>query len=366
LVEVSVVIPTRNEADTIGICISKVREVFKQHGIDGEIIVADNSDDETPRIARLLGARVVTPDRMGYGYAYLYGFRHARGKYIVLGDGDDTYDFLEMPRLLEPLMKGEADLVIGSRFKGRIEKGAMPWLHRWVGNPVLTWLLNLFFNAGVSDAHCGFRAIKREALEKMRLNAHGMEFASEMIIEAVRLGLRIVEVPVSYRARRGGRSKLSSFSDGWRHLKFMLLHTPTWLFIYPGSLLLVAGVILIASAFLNIYIGYMPGVHSMIAGSLLALMGYQALLFGLFARILEGKSLPRFLTLERGVTIGALTFIAGLAWMVRLALKWAGGGGLPPVGYSIVGLILIVLGLQTFFSSFMLSMIAERRQSVQG
>jgi len=252
LVEVSVVIPTLNEADTIGICISKIREVFKQHGIDGEIIVADNSDDETPRIARSLGAKVVTPDKMGYGYAYLYGFKHARGKYIVLGDGDDTYDFLEMPRLLEPLMKGEADLVIGSRFKGRIEKGAMPWLHRWVGNPVLTGLLNLFFNAGVSDAHCGFRAIKREALEKMRLNAHGMEFASEMIIEAVRLGLRIVEVPVSYRARRGGRSKLSSFSDGWRHLKFMLLHAPKWLFIYPGSLLLVAGVILIALAFLNI------------------------------------------------------------------------------------------------------------------
>ena len=359
MVDVSVVIPTLNEAETIGVCIRKIQEVFNHYGIDGEIIVADNSDDETPQIARSLGARVVTPDGMGYGYAYIYGFRYARGKYIVLGDGDDTYDFLEMPRLLEPLMKDEADLVIGSRFKGKIEKGAMPWLHKWIGNPILTWFLNLFFKAGVSDAHCGFRAIKREALEKMRLRSRGMEFASEMIIEAVRLGLRIREVPVSYRARRGGRSKLSSFSDGWRHLRFMLLHAPKWLFTYPGLVLLVVGVLLATSALFNINIGYMPGAHSMVAGSLLILIGYQVLFFGLFAKILEGGGLPRFLTLERGATLGVLILIVGSAWTAKLLLGWMSGGKLPPIKHSITGLVLIVLGLETFFSSFMLSIVAR-------
>ena len=361
MVDVSVIIPTLNEAETIGICIRKVQEVFKQYGIEGEIIVADNSEDDTPKIAESLGARVVTPDRRGYGYAYLYGFRFARGRYIVMGDGDDTYDFLEMPRLLEPLMKGEADLVIGSRFKGKIEKGAMPWLHRWIGNPILTWFLNLFFKAGVSDAHCGFRAIKREALERLGLGAEGMEFASEMIIEAVRHGLRIKEVPLTYRARRGGRSKLSSFSDGWRHLRFMLLHTPTYLFIYPGFILLGLGVLLIASTLFNLYVGYVPGVHSMVAGSLLTLIGYQALFFGLFAKILEGERLPGFLTLERGATMGALIFMIGLAWTIKLVLRWMGGGGLPQIEHSLAGFVLIVLGLETFFSSFMLSIVLGRR-----
>lgn len=361
MVEVSVIIPTLNEAETIGVCIRKIQEVFKRCGIDGEIVVADNSEDETPQIARSLGAMVVTPDRKGYGYAYIYGFKHAKGKYIVLGDGDDTYDFLEMHRLLEPLLKGEADLVIGSRFKGGIERGAMPWLHRWIGNPVLTWFLNLFFKAGISDAHCGFRAIKRDALEKMRLRSHGMEFASEMIIEAVRLRLRIVEVLVTYHARRGGRSKLSSFSDGWKHLRFMLLHAPTYLFTYPGTLLLSVGILLITLTLLDLYIGYMPGVHSMVAGSLLAFIGYQTLFFGLFAKILEEEKLPRFLTLERGATVGAIILIAGLVWTVRLLSLWIRGGGLPPIEQSIVGLILIVLGLQTFFSSFMLSIVAGRR-----
>ena len=361
MVDVSVIIPTLNEEETIGICIRKVQEVFKQYGIEGEIIVADNSEDDTPKIAESLGARVVTPDRRGYGYAYLYGFRFARGRYIVMGDGDDTYDFLEMPRLLEPLMKGEADLVIGSRFKGKIEKGAMPWLHRWIGNPILTWFLNLFFKAGVSDAHCGFRAIKREALERLGLGAEGMEFASEMIIEAVKHGLKIKEVPIIYRARRSGMSKLSSFSDGWRHLKFMLLHAPNYLFTYPGLLLLFVGSFMIASALVNLHIGYKPGAHSMVAGSLLILIGYQTLFFGLFARIIEGETLPKHLTLEKGATVGALTLIAGLTWTARLLLKWIGSRGLPPIEHSIAGLILITLGLQTLFSSFMLSIVAGKK-----
>jgi len=370
MVEVSVVLPSKDERETIGDCINKVRRVFNENHVDGEIIVADNSEDETPMIARKLGAEVITPDGRGYGYAYRYAFKYLKEKYgrypkyVVIGDADDTYDFLEIPKLLEPLEKGEADMVIGSRLRGRIERGAMPWLHRWIGNPLLTWFLNLFYKAGVSDAHSGFRAIKGEALEKLELRADGMEFASEMIIEAVRKGLRIREVPISYYRRRNPNSKLSSFSDGWRHLKFMLIHAPDYLFIYPASIIMLMGVILMVLAFLNVHLWYTPGTHSMIAGSLLTILGYQTLFFGAFAKMLEHRNLPKFLTLERGTTIGALIFTAGFIWTAKLLLDWIGSGfkSLPPVEQDIVCLTLIVIGLQTFFSSFMLSIIAEHRK----
>jgi glycosyltransferase involved in cell wall biosynthesis len=363
-VEVSVVIPSKDEEKTIGVCIDKVREVFDCSGVVGEIIVSDSSRDRTPVIAKHLGAKVITPEREGYGYAYKCAFRHAKGKYVVIGDADDTYDFMEMPTLLEPLEKGEADLVIGSRFKGKMEKGAMPWHHKWIGNPLLTWFLNLFFKVGVSDAHSGFRAITKEALEKLDLDSDGMEFASEMTIEAVDKGLRMKEVPISYYRRRNGDSKLSSFSDGWRHLRLMLMHSPDYLFVYPGALLLLVGVFLAFSALLNINIGYIPGAHSMLAGSLLTVTGYQAMFFGLFAKIHQGKSAPRFLTLERGASTGTLMLIAGAVYMGYLALGWVNCwfDGLPPLQLDIGAFTLIALGIQTFFSSFMLSIIATRRK----
>lgn len=370
MVEVSVVIPSRNERETIGDCVSKIWKVLRDSGLDGEIVVADNSEDETPAIARRLGAEVVTPDGRGYGYAYRYAFKHLREKhggypkYIVIGDADDTYDFLEMPKLLEPLMNGEADIVIGSRFRGEIEPGAMPWHHRWIGNPILTWFLNFFYKAGVSDAHSGFRAIRGEALEKLELNADGMEFASEMIIEAVRKGLKIREVPISYHRRRNPNSKLSSFSDGWRHLKFMLIHAPNYLFTYPASIIMFAGIILMVLALLNVHLWYTPGTHSMIAGSLLTILGYQTLFFGAFAKMLEHGGLPKSLTLEKGATIGTIIFVAGFIWAVKLLLDWLGSGfkSLPPIEQDIACFTLIVMGLQTFFSSFMLSIIAEQRK----
>lgn len=370
MVEISVILPSKNERETIGDCINKIRKVLNSNHIAGEIVVADNSEDGTPIIARELGAEVITPDGKGYGYAYRYAFKYLKEKhgkypeYVVIGDADNTYNFLEMLKLLEPLKKGEADLIIGSRLKGKIEPGAMPWHHRWIGNPLLTWFLNLFYKAGVSDAHSGFRAIKGEALEKLELRADGMEFASEMIIEAVRKGLKIKEVPISYHKRRSGDSKLSSFPDGWRHLKFMLIHTPNYLFIYPASTIMLAGLILIILAILNIHVGYTPGTHSMIAGSLLTILGYQILFFGVFAKMLIHRDLPKFLTLERGATIGALIFTAGFIWTAKLLLDWIDSGfkSLPPVEQDIACFTLIVIGLQTFFSSFMLSIIAELRK----
>lgn len=315
--DVAVVLPSRNERDSIGSCIAKAKRALEGMGLSYEIIVADNSTDGTDEVARSLGATVITPDGPGYGYAYRYAFKYIKSKYgrfpkyVVMSDADDTYDLLEIPKLLEPLTKGEADMVIGSRLRGRIEKGAMPFLHRYIGNPLLTFFLNVFHGAGVSDAHSGFRAIRGEALEKLELRSSGMEFASELIMEAVKKGLRIAEVPISYYRRRGGSSKLSPLSDGWRHLKFMLLAAPTWLFIYPGSALILLGLGLMGAGLLHIRIGFEVGPRTMVLGSLLALSGYQALYFGIFSKLIHGE-LSKAFTLERGLAAGLAIFAIGL------------------------------------------------------
>ncbi|MEM2292163.1 MAG: glycosyltransferase family 2 protein [Nitrososphaerota archaeon] len=358
---VSVIIPTLNEEGTIGICIQKIRHVFEKYGIKGEIIVSDNSDDNTPNIARSMGAIVIHPDKKGYGYAYRYAFRYAKGKFIVMGDGDNTYDFSEMQKLLEPLMKNEADIVIGSRFKGRIEKGAMPLHHKYVGNPLLTFLINLFFKAGISDANSGFRAIRRDALEKLELKCDGMDFASEMIIEACKNGLRIKEVPINYYRRKNSTSKLKSFQDGWRHVKFMLLNTPRHTFIYPGISIFFIGLVLLISAYFKVFMGYLPGVHSMIAGSLMLLAGYNVTFFGIFVSIKKRQSLPKFFTLEKGATIAAILFTSGLIYALILIAQWIDSGfkHLPVLEHSILAFTLISIGIETFFSAFMLSILAE-------
>ena len=235
-VDVSVVIPCLNESETIATCIIKARRSMERAGLHGEVVVADNgSMDGSPEIAATAGARVVHETRKGYGSAYLAGFAAARGRFIVMGDGDDTYDFDEVDRFVEPLMDG-ADMVMGSRLRGTIHKGAMPPLHRYVGNPVLTGILNLFYRSGVSDAHCGMRAFRRDALRSLDLRTSGMEFASEMVIRASKAGLKIDEIPIEYHPRQG-ESKLSTWSDGWRHLRFLLIHSPTHLFTIPGAVM---------------------------------------------------------------------------------------------------------------------------------
>lgn len=222
--EVSVVLPCLNEEATIGECIKNIKNVFKKENINGEIIISDNgSTDKSVKIAKSLNVKVVYQPLKGYGAACLKGIYAARGKFIVMGDSDATYDFLETPTLLKPLKKGY-DFVIGTRFKGSIKKGAMPWIHRYIGNPFLSYLVNLFFKANLSDVHCGFRAFTKEAFETMNLRTTGMEFASEMVISAVKNRLKIYEVPISYNKRKG-MSKLKSFSDGWRHLKFIIYPT---------------------------------------------------------------------------------------------------------------------------------------------
>jgi len=372
MVKVSVIIPTKNEEDTIAICIKKIQEVFRKYNLDGEIIVSDSSTDRTPEIARKLGAKVVHPDKLGYGYAYRYAFKYVRGKYIVMGDGDNTYDFLEMPKLLEPLMKGEADLVIGTRLKGKILPGAMPWHHRYIGNPLLTFILNLFFKVGVSDVHCGFRAITKEALSKLNLKTNGMEFASEMLIEAARKKLRIKEVPITYYPRQQGQSKLRSFQDGWRHLKFMLIQAPDWLYTIPSIILLTIGFTLLILGYLKIKTPtYTPGTYSMVLGSLLVILAIQTATLGLYAKLYGEKrgyyktrtikQIKKHLTLEKGIAIGTTLLIAGLAQALHLLyiLITQGYQKLPLKGEYMLGFTLIVIGLQIIFSSFMMSILLE-------
>jgi len=372
---VSVVIPALNEAESIEACVRRSIDTMEKHGIRGEVIVADNgSDDGTPELARSAGARVIHEQRKGYGSAYLAGFASARGRYIVMGDADETYDFGEIARFIEPLDEG-ADLVMGSRLRGKIHPGAMPWLHRYVGNPVLTGVLNLFFRTGVSDAHCGMRAFRRELLPRLDLRTTGMEFASEQVIRSSKLGLDIREIPIEYHPRTG-ESKLSSFSDGWRHLRFLLVHSPTYLFLVPGIGLALLGVLIGAISLFNVNLfGRQWQLHTMIVGGMLAIVGAQVAQLGVSARTYAfyylGEHDPLFdklrakLRLEHGLIAGALVFLTGLIMAAVVLGIWIhrGFGELREEKLAIAGLVLVVIGIQMVFGAFFLSILGLRRRS---
>ena len=275
---VSVIIPCMNEEITIGSCIRKALSVLKQEGLEGEIIISDSSTDNSREIARSMGATIVIPQEKGYGNAYMEGIRYARGKYLILSDADDTYDLNEIPKLLKPLIDNNADLVMGNRLEGKIVEGSMPWLHRYIGNPVLTTTLNRLFGTNIHDSHSGMRAITKEAYNELHLQSEGMEFASEMIIEAARKRLRIMEIPVTYYPRKTP-SKLHSWGDGWRHLRFMMLYNPTPFFYIPGILLFIFGIVmtvgLAATSDFEII-----RIHSFILGSVIIIVGIQIIATG--------------------------------------------------------------------------------------
>lgn len=365
---VSLVIPARDEEETIGECISRSMKVFDQMGVEGEVIVADSSTDSTPEIARSLGAKVVRPEKLGYGNAYLAGFEEARGRYIVIMDGDLTYDPIEIPEFIRLLERDEADFVIGTRLKGKIEEGAMPALHRYIGNPLLTWMLNRLFGARISDSHCGMRAISKEALDRLSLRAGGMEFASEMVIEASRKKLRIREVPITYHPRKGA-SKLRSFSDGWRHLRFMMLYRPGPFLLLPGSVALIFGLVLTLFVMMH-----EPNqelrMHSLILGSMLLIMGYQTLLSGLYVGAF-GKSygaeggggligrLMDYHSLEKELVLGIALLAGGALLGLEVIFGWAssGYGTLQEVQTAMMAMILSIMGIQTIFSAVFISLL---------
>jgi glycosyltransferase involved in cell wall biosynthesis len=369
---VSIVIPCLNEAQSIAECVRRARRALDENGFRGEVVVADNgSTDGSAEEAARAGARVVRERRPGYGSAYRAGFAAARGDYIVMADADLTYDFEEIPRFVEQLEAG-GDLVIGNRMDD-IEPGAMPWHHRYIGNPVLTGVLNLFFGTGVRDAHCGMRAVRRDALPGLDLRSTGMEFASEMLIRAAKENLDIREVPITYHTRVG-ESKLSSFRDGWRHLRFLLVHSPTYLFLLPGTLIGVVGALIMATVLGDVSVfGRRWQLHTMIAGTLATVVGTQVLALGFAARAYAVWYLherdPWFermdarLRLEHGLLAGGAALVAGVALLAFIAAKWlsSGGGELSETRLALLAATLVIVGLQVSFSSFLLSILGLRR-----
>jgi hypothetical protein len=368
----SVIIPCLNEAENIELCVKAAWGAIELAGIAGEVIVADNgSEDGSAELAETAGARVVHEPRRGYGSAYIAGFAAAAGTYIVMADADLTYDFNEIPSFLRELEDG-ADMVIGDRMQN-IHPGAMPWLHRYVGNPLLSRFLNLLFHTGVSDAHCGMRAFRRDRLETLALRTTGMEFASEMVVRAAKEKLDIRQIPIEYHPR-GGESKLSSFRDGWRHLRFLLLHSPNHLFILPGALMAVLGgfVSLTVLAHLPL-LARQWDLHTLIGGSLLLIVGAQLVGLGLcahaYATYFMGERDAWFdrarerLQLEHGLMLGSAVALVGLALIVVIVIDWIGRGlgSLSQERTAIFAATLLVIGIQIVFTSFLLSILGLRR-----
>lgn len=380
-IEVSVVMPCLNEAETLETCIVKAQRAMREANIAGEVVVADNgSTDGSVAIAERLGARVVNVRAKGYGNALMGGIAVALGKYVVMGDADDSYDFGHIPRFVEQLRKG-SDLVMGNRFRGGIQKDAMPPLHRYFGNPALTRLGRLFFRSPVGDFYCGMRGFRKEAYERMGLRTTGMEFATEMVVKCTLLDMRIAEVPTTLSP--DGRSRpphLRTWRDGWRTLRFFLLYSPRWLFLYPGMALMLGG------SLLGLWL--LPAqrtvgsvtfdVHTMVYAAAFVLLGFQAIAFAVFTKLFaisEGLLPPdrtldklfQYITLEVGLAVGTLLTIAGLATAVYAVSTW-GSQHFGPLDYShtmrlvIPSALFLTLGAQTIFASFFMSVLGLRRR----
>ncbi len=372
-VEVSVVIPCLDEAENIEQCVRLSLAAMAEAGIAGEVVVADNgSEDGSGELAAAAGARVVHEPRRGYGSAYLAGFAAAHGDYVVMLDADMTYPFDEIPRFVRELREG-AQLVMGDRMDN-IQPGAMHWVNRYIGNPLLSGTLNLFFHTGIRDAHCGMRGFRRDILPTLDLRTTGMEFASEMVIRASKEKLDIREVPISY-APRGGTTKLSRWRDGWRHLRFLLVHSPTHLFIVPGlAILLLGAMITLISLSQIAVLGRQWNLHTTVAGELLVIVGTQIIALGLCAHAygtyFMSEKDPWFdrmrarYRLEHGLMLGGAILFAGVAAGAVIVGIWIhrGFGELSEERLAVTAATLIIVGLQIFFSSFLLSILGLRRR----
>jgi glycosyltransferase involved in cell wall biosynthesis len=381
LTELSVVMPCLNEAETLGVCIEKVQRSIRAMGLAGEVIVADNgSNDGSQDIAENLGARVVHVQAKGYGSALAGGIAAARGKYVIMGDADDSYDFSNLSPFVAKLREGY-DLVTGNRFKGGILPGAMPPLHRYFGNPLLTALGRLFFRSDSGDFYCGLRGFNRAAIQELDLRTTGMEFALEMVVKATLRGLKIAEVPTTLSP--DGRSRqphLRSWRDGWRSLRFYLLYSPRWLFLYPGAFLMLLG--------MAVGFSLLPGpikigninfdVHTLLYASIAVIIGFQTISFAVFAKVFaisEGllpedlrlNKLFEYITLESGLIVGTALVLAGLASSIYIVRFWEATsfGGLDPfrtLRIIIPAATALTLGCQIILSSFFLSILGLKRR----
>jgi glycosyltransferase involved in cell wall biosynthesis len=372
--ELTVLMPCLNEAETIGACIRKAQAFLARKGVAGEVLVADNgSTDKSPEIARQHGARLVNAATRGYGAALLGGIEAARGRYIVMGDADDSYDFSGIDEYLDQLRCG-ADLVMGNRFRGGIDPGAMPFIHRYLGNPALSFLGRLFFRIPVGDFHCGLRAFKTESIRSLRLQATGMEFASEMIVRSALRGLKIVEVPTPLKP--DGRSRaphLKTWRDGWRHLKFLLMYSPRWLFFIPGFSMIAIGLLLAATLFfgpVKVFGDVILDIDSFISACFLVIVGVQFLSFGVLSRSYAAiagylsrntgsMTVLRHFTTDRLALGGVLLVAAGAATFSAALYVWAlrGFGRLPEPSIPRIvlgGMTVIVIGFQVLATGFLL------------
>ena len=381
-IEVSVVMPCLNEANSLGACIAKAQSAFRQHNIPGEVVVADNgSTDGSVEIAEGLGARVVRVQAKGYGNALMGGIAAARGQFVIMGDADDSYDFSEVPHFVAKWREG-FEVVMGNRFRGEIKSGAMPWHHKYIGNPVLSTILRILFQASIGDSHCGMRGFTKSVYQRMDLRTTGMEFASEFVIKAAKLQVRMTEIPITlWPDKRGRPPHLRSFRDGWRHLRFMLLYAPNWLFLGPGGALMAIGLALV--------IWLLPGerwigqvrfdIHTMFFGVLFTLLGMQIVSIGLFAKIFSyterfdhsNVGLSRWLrrlSLESGLVAGTALALVGFIGDAAIFWKWKQGGfgALSEMRWLLFWSMLFFIGAQIVFSSFFMSMLGVSRGTYVG
>ncbi|HEU4833349.1 MAG TPA: glycosyltransferase family 2 protein [Pyrinomonadaceae bacterium] len=378
--ELSILMPCLNEAETLATCIKKAQKALGDLNVNGEVVIADNgSTDGSPEIAASLGARVIHVAEKGYGSALLGGIKAARGKYIIMGDADDSYDFTNLGPFLEKLRAGY-ELVMGNRFKGGIAPNAMPPLHKYLGNPVLTGIGRLFFRSPCGDFHCGLRGFSKAAIQRLDLRTTGMEFASETVVKASLHGLRITEVPTTLSV--DGRNRpphLRSWRDGWRHLRFLLLYSPRWLFLYPGLLLMLVGAVVSGWLLVGprVVDGITLDVHTFLYAAMAIVIGYQTVIFAIFTKVFaitEGllpedprlKTLFNYIRLETGIVAGALLLVAGIGLSIYALSFWGAHsfGTLDPsrtLRLVIPAVTLIALGLQTVLSSFYLSILGLER-----
>jgi glycosyltransferase involved in cell wall biosynthesis len=383
-IELSVVMPCLNEADTLETCINKVLRVFREHDIAGEIIIADNgSHDGSQKIAERLGARIENVSERGYGAALMGGIAAARGRFVLMGDADDSYDFLEIPKFVEKLREG-CDLVQGCRLPrggGTVRPGAMPFLHRWLGNPLLSFMVRAMFQAPVADIYCGMRGFRKDLYLRLGQRCTGMEFATEMIIKSTLYGAKIAEVPITLHpdGRKAHGPHLRTFRDGWRTVRFFLMYSPRWLFLIPGLGLLVSGIAgyalaLPATSIFDVRFG--P--HTLLVSSLAFLMGYQSILFAIFTKTFaiseglmpEDSRMNRFfevVNLEKGLVVGMAAFVIGLGLIMHTTNVWR-DTGFGPLDYEttmrrvIPGVTLAALGFQTMLSGFFVSILGMSRR----
>ena len=368
--EISVVVPCLNEEQAVGKVVDQAHDGIRRSGLAGEIVVVDNgSTDRSAEIAAEHGAIVIHEEQRGYGSAYLTGFAASRGRFIVMGDADGTYPLEELTPFVERLESGD-DLVIGSRFEGTIHGDAMPFLNRFVGNPILTGLLNVLFGVKVSDAHCGMRAVRRDALSTLDLHSTGMEFASEMVFKAYRRDLAVSEIPIDYYPRTG-ESKLNRFGDAWRHVRFMLLYSPSWLYLFPGGIFLLlglAGMLVLATGPTDVF-GRSWQIHTMLGFVALTLIGAQVIQLGVFARTYARvqigerdpllERLGKHLRLEHGLLVGGLLVLLAVLGLVGVGVEWAshGFGTLGRAYETALLATMLGLGIQIVFGAFFLALL---------